>query len=543
MESKRYYYIITVSINLLSVKIFQKKKKVTCELQYISVDEVTGEIKVRQRLDHELESVYDFVVVPFNGSEKSTHVYIIVVDENDNTPKFPVPVISIEISEYASLHSEISIPAAVDEDSPPFSVQKYRIKSGNVNNAFKLSVKKINSVSYVDLIVNGELDREYRDHYDLVIEALDGGSPPNIGTLRVNVTILDANDNSPEFTESRYTAEIPWNVTVGYKIITVQANDPDLGPNSLVSYSIIENHPDQKTFFTIDSTTGVVSVVNDSFVPGSIHELLIVASDHGIPQPLQTTTFLTVIVSKSTEPTPHFDLFWLTDSGLPEVYENTTVGYVLARLSVQNVKKTRYLKQIIMIMMIMCLEQTQKQDVYLALACNKLFDREYKGSYNLNFLVKDDNVVVLEHPVVLEVLDINDNSPQFENSLLRVVYNRSAEDENVVRIAATDADIGENARIRYSLSGSELFTIEPETGVLHLKQTFRCPNGEVHFHVTATDNGVPSLSTTVDVIVDVVESNEHAPVFLKPLYEIHVREDVEVGTCLLEVSAFGHCAY
>lgn len=72
---------------------------------------------------------------------------------------------------------------------------------------------------------------------------------------------------------------------------------------------------------------------------------------------------------------------------------------------------------------------------------------------------------------------------------------------------------------------------------------FRCPNGEVHFHVTATDNGVPSLSTTVDVIVDVVESNEHAPVFLKPLYEIHVREDVEVGTCLLEVSAFGHCAY
>lgn len=129
---------------------------------------------------------------------------------------------------------------------------------------FRLSVKKINSVSYVDLIVNGELDREYRDHYDLVIEALDGGSPPkyvafafeqffiknlhnhyifcifSIGTLRVNVTILDANDNSPEFTESRYTAEIPWNVTVGYKIITVQANDPDLGPNSLVSYSIIE---------------------------------------------------------------------------------------------------------------------------------------------------------------------------------------------------------------------------------------------------------------------------------------------------------------
>uniref|UniRef100_A0A914RSQ2 Uncharacterized protein n=1 Tax=Parascaris equorum TaxID=6256 RepID=A0A914RSQ2_PAREQ len=31
---------------------------------------------------------------------------------------------------------------------------------------------------YVDLVVNGQLDREYRDHYDLLIEALDGGNPP-----------------------------------------------------------------------------------------------------------------------------------------------------------------------------------------------------------------------------------------------------------------------------------------------------------------------------------------------------------------------------
>ena len=63
--------------------------------QFISVDETSGEITVRAKLDHELESVYDFVVVPISGIEKSMHVYIHVNDENDNAPEFPVSSISV----------------------------------------------------------------------------------------------------------------------------------------------------------------------------------------------------------------------------------------------------------------------------------------------------------------------------------------------------------------------------------------------------------------------------------------------------------------
>lgn len=66
---------------------------------------------------------------------------------------------------------------AVDEDSPPLSVQKYRITEGNVNNVFRLASRRLNNVLYVDLVVNGQLDREYRDHYDLLVEAVDGGEP------------------------------------------------------------------------------------------------------------------------------------------------------------------------------------------------------------------------------------------------------------------------------------------------------------------------------------------------------------------------------
>ncbi|VDD95260.1 unnamed protein product [Enterobius vermicularis] len=490
--------------------------------QFISVDETSGEITVRAKLDHELESVYDFVVVPISGIEKSMHVYIHVNDENDNAPEFPVSSISVEVSEYARLHSEISIPSAVDKDSPPYNVQKYQIKSGNVNNAFRLATRNVNSVEYVDLVVNGELDREYRAHYELIIEAADGGNPPKIGTLNVSVNILDANDNSPEFSEPRYSAEVPWNVTEGFNVITVRASDPDQGLNSKIAYSLVQAHPSLKPHFGIDSRTGTVTVTDASFEAGSVHELLVVASDHGLPQPLQTTAFLTIVVSKSTEPIPQFDIYWLTDSGNPQIYENATAGYVLARIAVQNVEPNSEVD--LEGCDSICLEQTQKQNVYLALACKLLFDRELKSSYSINFLIKNNNVVILEHPVVLEVLDVNDNAPQFGNSMLRVTYNRSGDEEDVVRIVATDADAGENARIRYSIFETDL----------------RCPNGEVQFRVRAEDNGVPSLSSVVDVFVDIIESGEHPPVFSKPLYEVTVREDIDVGTCLLEVSLPSH---
>uniref|UniRef100_A0A183VC19 Cadherin domain-containing protein n=1 Tax=Toxocara canis TaxID=6265 RepID=A0A183VC19_TOXCA len=245
------------------------------------------------------------------------------------------------------LHSELALPSASDADAPPLSVDKYRILSGNVNNAFSLSIasrlasRKLNSILYVDLVVNGQLDREYRDHYDLVVEAVDGGNPPRSGTLRVNVTVLDANDNAPSFSQPRYSAVIPWNVSANYIVATVQATDPDLGANANVTYSIAKNRPDVASLFTIDPQTGVVRTVESNLEPGSTHELLVIASDQGLPQPLESTAFLSVTVEKSNELRPQFDIVWLTDNGTPQIYENLTIGYVLARISVRDAKYDR----------------------------------------------------------------------------------------------------------------------------------------------------------------------------------------------------------
>ena len=110
----------------------------------------------------------------------------------------------------------------------------------------------------------------------------------------------------------------------------------------MMQQNCFQSRPEVRPAFIINSTTGVVTVADTKLEPGSVHELLIIASDHGVPQTLESTAFLTVIISKNAEPTPQFDIIWLTDTGGPEVLENVTLGYVLARISVQNVRPQRY---------------------------------------------------------------------------------------------------------------------------------------------------------------------------------------------------------
>uniref|UniRef100_A0A183BTH0 CA domain-containing protein n=1 Tax=Globodera pallida TaxID=36090 RepID=A0A183BTH0_GLOPA len=155
--------------------------------------------------------------------------------------------VQLEVSEYARINTVLGLPLARDADAPPFDVQRYRIVSGNVNNAFRLSQpqqqqhakQQNNNINELELVVNGRLDREYRSRYELLIEAIDGGRPTKVGSMRVQIDVLDANDNHPEFVQPRYAARIGPNTAPGIPILRVGAKDPDARENGRVEYGII----------------------------------------------------------------------------------------------------------------------------------------------------------------------------------------------------------------------------------------------------------------------------------------------------------------
>uniref|UniRef100_A0A914DDJ3 Cadherin domain-containing protein n=1 Tax=Acrobeloides nanus TaxID=290746 RepID=A0A914DDJ3_9BILA len=164
--------------------------------------------------------------------------------------------------------------------------------------------------------------------------------------------------------------------------------------------------------------------------------------------------------------------------------------------------------------------------------------RERQSEYRLQFLLQGEgSETLIDHPLHVELLDINDNAPVWNQSQFHILFNRthSLSPRNVHRFIAKDYDSGENARIHYSLSDTNLFEIDSETGVLRATKDLPCINGsEIRFKVIATDYGAPPLSSTADVVVDVIEAYRKPPIFSKALYEITVREDAEIGTCLLQ---------
>lgn len=350
---------------------------------------------------------------------------IILTDDNDNAPVFPVASFDVKLSEYAKLNAEVPLVSATDLDSPPFSVANYRIAGGNVNNAFRLSTRQLNNVLYLDLIVNGELDREFRDSYQLVVEAIDGGNPPKVGSLLVNVTVVDANDNAPEFEKSRYSAKMPRNATVGSPVLTVAAHDRDAGPNAQIVYKILPTPTDSHKIFKIDSRTGLITVGEPliGYAQNSF-ELIVVATDSGI-QPLESTAFVSIAIADSRRSDSDIQVLFLTPDGQPSLSENALIGDLVARVSINDADSSNSNGSLSMTGDFghFTLQRTGRS-VHV-LRVRKSLDRESVDSYSIELTWKDGDGSTAKKRVVIDVGDVNDNHPRFTRNTYeaQVIWN------------------------------------------------------------------------------------------------------------------------
>ncbi|CAI4230398.1 unnamed protein product [Auanema sp. JU1783] len=497
----------------------------------IKVDDRSGEIVTLQPLDYEKKTNFEVLAIPVQGGD-GIQISIEVEDENDHVPTFADERITIEISEFARIGSEFPLPLADDRDGPSYNVQKYRIAQGNVNNVFKISSRRLNGVLYADLVVNGQLDREYRDKYELVIEALDGGKPPRIGKMRLNIKILDANDNAPVFEKPRYSASVSSTVSIGSTILTVKATDADIEENARITYRLQKTRSSSSSFFSM-APNGVLSTTAQ-LLPGAVHDLVVVASDHGRPS-LEATAFATITVQGSTHDAPALDIIWLTDTTTAHLMENITLGSIVARLSVHENKKHSNLS--LTGCPSLCMQQSESSRIYLLIVCG-LFDRETTPEYHLKFIMKDSSDdILLEHPVLLTIGDVNDNAPQWSQLNMHLVLKRNG--ENVHVVDAFDPDQGANGRIHYSILDTDLIKIDADSGRLIIERELDCSVGSmINFRVRAEDAGKPSKYSDMTVIADLIDPSGKPPQFEKSLYEILVTEDTEQGSCLLKVRAY-----
>lgn len=512
------------------------------------IDHQTGEIRTKRLLDRETQASYAFVAIPQTGGD-NIRVVIKVEDENDNSPTFPVPVMHIEFPENTPRDVKRTLYPAKDLDIDKYNTQKYNIISGNVNNAFKLAYhRERDSVLYLDLQINGLLDREITSSYTLVIEALDGGTPPLRGQMIVNITIQDVNDNQPIFNQSRYFATVLENATVHTSVLQVYATDVDEGNNGLVEYYINRRQSDKDQMFRIDSKTGLVLVNKPlDFETKELHELVIVAKDNG-DQPLETTAFVTIKVIDINDNQPTIDVIFLSDDATPKISENAKPGEFVARISVNDPdSKTKYSNVNV------SLSggeghfglTTRDNIIYLMIVSLPL-DREMRSNYTLDVIATDKGAPPLHasKTIYLRITDINDNAPAFEqNTYYANIMEVADPGTSVIQVTAIDEDEGNNSLVVYSLQDtpdthSQWFQIDQNSGLITTQTHIDCETEPVpKLKVIARDNGIPPLSSTAIVLITIHDVNDNEPIFDQSFYNVSVAENESKGTCILTVSA------
>ncbi|NXC03566.1 PCDG7 protein, partial [Orthonyx spaldingii] len=443
-----------------------------------------------------------------------------ILDINDNSPSFPESSSVLEISEYTAPGARFPLERAHDPDIGVNSLQKYECSESSY---FTLDVKNgDDGVKYPELILVKSLDREQQAAHNLILTATDSGSPVKSGSTTIKIVVIDGNDNAPEFTQSVYKVTVREDVAVGSRVLQVTATDRDEGPNAEVKYSFFKIPEKFDKTFKMDPESGEIEIIEKlNFEEHEFYELMVQARDAG---GLSSHSKVVIKVSDVNNYVPEIVIM----SVFSPVPEDTPLGTVIAIFSVQDRDSGANGEVQCSIPEGLPFRLEKSFGNYYSMVTAELLDREQVSEYNVTVRAADGGSPALQSSAVLalRVLDVNDNAPVFaeERYSARLAENNAA-GALVLTVRATDADWGQNARVRYRLSEgrvrgaplSSYVSVQAETGALYALRSFDYEQvRELALWVRAEDGGAPALSSNVSVRLLIVDENDNAPQVLYP---------------------------
>ncbi|XP_076298680.1 FAT atypical cadherin kugelei isoform X2 [Lasioglossum baleicum] len=559
------------------------------------VNAETGVLYTAVNLDAEKKAFYTLTVSAVDQGnagmrkQSSAKVKINVMDTNDNDPTFEQSSMEVSIDENEPAGAYVVKITAKDRDSGENAYISYSID--NIQKV-PFEIDHFSGVVRTKQVLDYEtMKREYLLH----VRVSDWGLPyRRQAEMQLHVKLRDVNDNRPQFERIDCVGHVPRYLPIGSEVIIVSAIDFDAG--NIISYRIVSGNEDD--CFALDSASGVLSVacnltdvkstervINVTATDGThfadvnpVHMHLVnakrnlgsqgrILSDQGGAFECHDTgvarrlTEAIAAAERNNIPLKD-DEYTLTPSRYGEnmhtpefidfpseikVNESVKVGTSLVRLRARD-KDLDYNGKLVF-----CISGGDRDSVFGVdpdtgdLNVIGYLDRERESEYFLNISVYDLGKPQKSTSKMLPVtiLDVNDNAPKFEKSLASFRISETAlNGTNVWRANATDADLGENARVTYSLATeTNDFRVDPVTGVLSVFGRLDRERQEIYeLRIRAQDNGgkgtdMPPLYSDALVRVTVDDVNDNAPTFALSSYTVKVREDVPVWTVVAVVDA------
>ncbi|XP_058526657.1 protocadherin-17 isoform X3 [Ochotona princeps] len=319
--------------------------------ELFSIDPKTGLIRVKGNLDYEENGMLEIDVqardLGPNPIPAHCKVTVKLIDRNDNAPSIGfVSVRQGALSEAAPPGTVIALVRVTDRDSGKNGQLQCRVLGGGGTGGggggglggpggsvpFKLEE---NYDNFYTVVTDRPLDRETQDEYNVTIVARDGGSPPLNSTKSFSVKILDENDNPPRFTKGLYVLQVHENNIPGEYLGSVLAQDPDLGQNGTVSYSILPSHIGDVSIYTyvsVNPTNGAIYALRSfNYEQTKAFEFKVLAKDSGAPAHLESNATVRVTVLDVNDNAPVIVLPTLqNDTAELQVPRNAGLGYLVS---------------------------------------------------------------------------------------------------------------------------------------------------------------------------------------------------------------------
>ncbi|XP_029369152.1 protocadherin alpha-3-like [Echeneis naucrates] len=462
------------------------------------------------------------------------YVTVEIMDVNDHSPTFPENEQRLEIAENSPPGTSFQMHAAKDPDVGAQSVRLYKL---NPNEFFATEVRDSEEDKMPFLVLKKPLDREQMSEHQLVLTALDGGSPSKSGSLNLTITVLDANDNRPVFSKDTYSVSLDENAPIGTLVTQLNATDLDEGSNSEIEYSFGKTQKKKvHDTFELNGVTGEIRVKGKvDFEETEIYRLDLQASDKGQP-PWTAEGRVVIKIRDANDNEPDIEITSLSNN----IPEDSKPGTVIALISVTDRDSGLNGKVICKISDNVPFDLTPsvEENMYSLVTKGRL-DRETVSHYDIRVTATDCGEPPLSSTKTLhvQVSDVNDNRPIFSQNPVEIyLVENNVPGASIFSIVAADSDLHENAEIKYSvIKGDGLLgdvtaflNINPDNGQISALKSFDFERVKTfQFYVVASDSGSPSLSSNVTVNVFILDQNDNAPVILYPLSSNGSAEGVE----------------
>ncbi|XP_072001807.1 protocadherin gamma-B5-like isoform X40 [Engystomops pustulosus] len=416
-------------------------------------------------------------------------------------------------------------------------IRKFQIVSRVTKQYFSVNLEN------GDLIASEKIDRESLCgaklscfiNLEAVIE-----NPLNFYTI--SIEIQDINDNAPVFSKKYYNISISESALPGIHFPLGNAEDPDLGTNSIQSYSLSSNE-----WFTLDVKSSKEGIKYPEIIleqsldreKKSFHEFILTASDGGKPSKTGTA-IIRITVQDFNDNIPEF----MKDTYHIRLPENSLIGSLVIQLNATDEDEgtngfisysfSRISNNADQLFSI----ESTKGEISIIGS----LDYETSDNYEITVEAKDGGGYVTHCKVFIQVIDVNDNAPDITVTTLAAIIPEDSPPGTVIAIINVhDLDSGINGEVACQISDIKDFQLLPSSSNYYKLVTAVIMDRErksiYNVTVQCMDNGSPPLSTDKSIQLTISDVNDNAPVFEKKNYIVYIMENNQPGTSVQNILA------